>query len=83
MWEASAHRLPEDQRDPAKRHRRLHFAVDLMSANPPRGYYDIAVNAMGTVFMRYLRRGEPVKESEFWAEDSLRFLPPAPPRQGR
>ncbi len=83
LWEASAHRLPEDQRDPAKRHRRLHFAVDLLSPEPARGYYDIAVNAMGTVFMRYLRQGEPVAGSEFWAEDTLRFLPLAPPRKGR
>lgn len=74
-WMANMDRLSPDQRDPYQPHRNLHFVVDLLSANPPQGYYNLAVNAVGTVFMRYLRREEPVEETSLWIDDSLEFLP--------
>jgi hypothetical protein len=83
---------PERRRDPTVPHRRVNFVVDLVEGEPAKGYYDVAINAEGTVYVRYLQPGAPaapeqpdlrrIEETEFAAEDALAFLPartgPAP-----
>jgi hypothetical protein len=69
-------RLPaEKRRDPEVEHRRMRVRVEQLSADPPRGYWDVALNAMNTVFVRYLKSDLSIDESEFWHEDELEFLP--------
>ena len=73
------------RRDPNEKHRRLRFRVELLSDNPAQGYYDAAINAATTVFVRYLTKEKPTAEVEFWAPDREPFLPHGmqPPRAGR
>lgn len=68
----------EKRLDPEATHRRLRFRVDLNSANPKLGYYDVGLNAACTLFVRYLSREAPLDEVEYWADDSADFLPTTP-----
>lgn len=69
---------PEDRRDPVKLHRRVNWRLELHSGMPPRGYYDVGVNAMGTMFVRYFTPDiKVIDETEFWKEDTEAFLRPA------
>ncbi len=90
---ANNEKKPEDQRDPKISHRRMKFIVDLVDGKPAQGYYDVAANAAGTMFVRFLwddatkmveHNGESVQqtprrieESVFWEGDSNVFLPAA------
>ncbi len=57
--------LPAEQRrDPTEPQPRTAFVVDLLEGDPARGYYDVAVNAEGTVFVRYLKREAPASADE-------------------
>ena len=67
---------PDKRRDPKKSHRRVRFKVELMSDNPPRGYWDVGCNAATTMFVRYLwRGGDPIEEVEFWGEETDTVFP--------
>lgn len=66
---------PKNRRDPTKPYRRVRFRVELVSENPERGYYDVGLNAAGTMFVRYLWREQPIEEMEFWAEETERAFP--------
>lgn len=68
----------EKRRDPEAVHRRMRFRLDLNSDNPKQGYYDVGLNAAGTLFVRFLTREGPVDEVEYWADDANEFLPAAP-----
>lgn len=72
---ANEQKKPEERRDPQQDYRRLKFRVELLSENPKRGYYDVGCNAMGTMYVRYLWKAQPVAEVEFWTEDKEVFLP--------
>jgi hypothetical protein len=74
--EDNAKKEPEAQRDPAVKHRRVRFHVDLNSPDPKKGYYDLGLNAAGTLFVRYLSRQMPADEMEFWTDDKEVFLRP-------
>jgi hypothetical protein len=79
---------PAKRRDPDAVHRRIRFIVELVEGRPERGYYDVAANAAGTMFVRYLAPDPPaspeatdfrrIDEREFWTEDQLEFLTEAP-----
>lgn len=71
----NAGKVPEKQLDPKAAHRRLDFRMELVSDNPPKGYYDAFLNVLNTVFIRYLWKASPVSESQLWNEDSLAFFP--------
>lgn len=74
--EANKEKKPEEQRDPNAEHRRLAFRMELVSGSPAKGYYDVGLNAMGTMFVRYLwPEGRVIDEREFWAPDKEAFLP--------
>lgn len=76
---------PDRRRDPDQPHRRLKFLVELVEGEPPRGYYDVAINAEGTVFVRYLQPHAPaaadqpdlrrIDETVFETPDTHVFLP--------
>ncbi len=74
----NAEKEPAKQRDPEAEHRRMRFRVDQISENPKAGYYDVGLNAVGTLFVRWLQKDKPLDEVEFWADDSLEFMPPPP-----
>lgn len=68
--------LPADQRrDPKKKHRRIHFRMQLVSKNPAKGFWQVDANVVGTMFVRYLRKEMPVTEQEFWKADSEEYFP--------
>src|SRR5690606_2238570 len=69
-------KVPEKRRDPTATHRRVRFRVSLNSANPKQGYYDVGLNAAGTLFVRWLTREQPIDEVEYWTDDHHEFLPP-------
>lgn len=71
---------PEARRDPTAVHRRLHFRIELLTATPPAGRVDAAVNAMNTMFVRHLKHEQPIDESEFWRAPTERFFPATPAR---
>lgn len=80
---ANAEKEAEKQRDPEAVHRRLRFRVDLVSENPKAGYYDVGLNAVGTLFVRWLQKDKPLDEVEYWADDTQEFMPPPlPARDG-
>lgn len=75
---------PDKRRDPDSPHARLRFVVDLVEGRPRKGYYDVALNAEGTMFVRYLKPDAPtgeeadlrrIDEMEFCVADHLVFLP--------
>ncbi|MBK8975276.1 MAG: hypothetical protein IPM29_05080 [Planctomycetes bacterium] len=78
---------PEKRRDPDVPHERVRFVVDMLEGAPQKGYYDVAVNAAGTVFVRFLKPDAPaspdehdfrrIEEMEFATPDTQRFLPDA------
>jgi hypothetical protein len=72
-------RLSEEaRRDPAREHLRLRFRIELLSETPPAGRVDAAINAMNTMFVRHLRREEPIDETVFWFDGEASFFPAAP-----
>lgn len=84
--EASADR----RRDPELEYERLRFVVELIAGTPREGFYHADIDAMGTMFVRFLKPGAPekpedhdfrrIEEMEFSKADSLVFLGA---RQGR
>jgi hypothetical protein len=77
--EENSKKKPEEQRDPEAEHRRLAFRMELVAGSPVRGYYDVGLNAMGTMFVRYLwPDGRVIDEKEFWAKDKEPFVPAEP-----
>ena len=76
---------PKKRRDPSIAHRRIRFRIELLTDNPKKGYYDAAINAATTMFVRYITKETPVAEVEFWEEDREPFLPQgeSPPPVGR
>jgi hypothetical protein len=88
----------KDQRDESIPHRRFSFRMELVSGKPKKGtYYDVAVNAAQTMFVRYLWHANDVvdganvdrriiDEREFWKDEHEPFFPtgslePAKPYQ--
>ncbi|MEE2888254.1 MAG: hypothetical protein VX951_12560 [Planctomycetota bacterium] len=68
------------KRDPKVDHRRFRFRMRLLSDNPPGGRYQVDADVVGTMFVRYLYRGQANGESgdiddrEFWGQDKERFF---------
>ena len=80
----------ENRRDPSKLHQRLRFKIDLVRDQADREFYNVYANAMGTMFVRYLQRTNPIDEVVFADPDKTRFLPlpagnggPSPWQQSR
>lgn len=74
--EDNARKIPEKRLDPDVAHRRLRFRVDLVSDDPPKGYWDMALNALNTVFVsRFLLKERPLDEAMLWNYDTLEFFP--------
>ncbi|MGE0142341.1 MAG: hypothetical protein AB7I19_03700 [Planctomycetota bacterium] len=75
----------ERRRDPTQPQERLHFVVELIDGNPKDGYYHADIDALGTMFVRFLRKdppkaeGEPdlrrIEEFQYSTPDRLEFLP--------
>ena len=75
---------PERRRDPNVPHERMRFIVELVEGDPPEGYYHVDIDAMGTMFVRFLKREAPagpddhdfrrVEEMEFSKPDANEFL---------
>ena len=68
-------KVPEKRLDPDAAHRRLDFRMELVSDDPPKGYYDAFLNVLNTVYIRYLWKASPVSGSQFWTDDELEFFP--------
>lgn len=76
--ETNERQPPAKRRDPNVAHKRFDFRVELVSEDPPKGYWDLAVNAANTMFPRYLWSERKVcAESAFWSEDRQIFFPPS------
>ena len=82
---------PEKRRDPTVPHDRLRFVVELVKGDPRKGYYDVGLNAEGTMFVRYLQSHAPaspeqpdlrkIEEMEFSNPDTDAFLPAGDAKQ--
>jgi hypothetical protein len=70
--EENEKKKPEDRRDANAEHRRLAFKMELLSPNPAQGYYDVGLNAMGTMFVRYLWH---------YTEENVRLADPDPKKR--
>lgn len=65
------------KKDPNKLHRTFEFKMTLLSDNPTWGRYQVDADVSGTMFVRYLHKGEDgdIEEDEFWEEDDGQFFP--------
>ncbi len=73
---------PDKQRDPNVPHSRIHFVAELLEGTPEQGYYDVAIDVGGTMFVRYLSHDvtdehdfRRIDERIFFESDTEQFLP--------
>ncbi|MFO1053041.1 MAG: hypothetical protein U1F36_12575 [Planctomycetota bacterium] len=66
------------RRDPNVPHERLRFVVELIEGAPKDGYYNTDIDAMGTMFVRYLKKEAPAnaEEHDFRRIEEMEFSKP-------